>query len=82
MADSKLVTASFVVLNDGDDVIRYIVNSHSVNGIQYSVPVSGLTGGFYNVVVFSLNASGLPFTNPEGKITNVSVNADSKWFSH
>ena len=83
VADSSLVTGSFIVLNYGGDKFHYLVNRRSDNGAHDGVSVNGLTRDSYNLLVFLLNGSGLPFTLPSNQqriVVNVSVTAKSEYF--
>lgn len=82
MADPELVTGAFVFLNHGDDEIHYFVNRHSDNGAHSGVSVNGLSGDRYNMQVFSLNGTGLPFTFPanQSEVTSVAAAGTCKCF--
>ena len=71
VADHKVTGGSFIMLYNGEDDIHYFVGRR-----MDSIPVKGLTRDHYNVLVFPLNESGLPFelpSNPRKEIVNVST---------
>ncbi len=83
VADPQVVTGSFVILNHGDDKIRYFANRRSDNGAHDRLSVSGLSQDRYDLLVFPLSGNGLPFIFPANQpsgVINVPVTADSKSF--